>query len=81
VVVDPSHAAGQRDWVLPLTLAGVACGGDGLLIETHPDPSTALSDGPQAVVLAEFDALVDAARRVARAVGRSIPAGTLAPTD
>ncbi|HEY6508258.1 MAG TPA: 3-deoxy-7-phosphoheptulonate synthase [Vicinamibacterales bacterium] len=81
VVVDPSHAAGQRDWVLPLSLAGVACGGDGLLIETHPDPSTALSDGPQAVVLAEFDALVEAARRVARAVGRSIPAGTLAPAD
>ena len=78
VVVDPSHAAGQRDWVLPLTLAGVACGGDGLLIETHPDPSTALSDGPQAVVLAEFDALVEAARSVARAVGRSIPEGTLA---
>jgi 3-deoxy-7-phosphoheptulonate synthase len=78
VVVDPSHAAGLREWVHPLTLAGVACGGDGLLIETHPDPAAALSDGPQAVVLAEFDALVDAARGVARAVGRSIPTGTLA---
>ncbi len=78
VVVDPSHAAGRRDWVLPLTLAGVACGGDGLLIETHPDPATALSDGPQAVVLAEFDALLGAARGVARALGRSIPAGSIA---
>jgi len=78
VVVDPSHAAGRRDWVLPLTLAGVACGGDGLLIETHPDPAAALSDGPQAVVLAEFESLVDAARGVARALGRSIPAGALA---
>ncbi len=77
VVVDPSHAAGHRDWVLPLTLAGVACGGDGLLIETHPDPAAALSDGPQAVVLAEFDALVERARGVAHAVGRSIPARTL----
>ena len=74
VVVDPSHAAGHRDWVLPLTLAGIASGADGLLIETHPDPAAALSDGPQAVVLAEFDSLVEAARGVARAVGRSIPA-------
>jgi 3-deoxy-7-phosphoheptulonate synthase len=80
VVVDPSHAAGRRDWVLPLTLAGVACGGDGLLIETHPDPATALSDGPQAVVLAEFASLVDAARGVARALGRSIPAGATPAT-
>jgi 3-deoxy-7-phosphoheptulonate synthase len=62
--------------VLPLTLAGVACGGDGLLIETHPDPAAALSDGPQAVVLAEFASLVDSARGVARALGRAIPAGT-----
>ena len=74
VVVDPSHAAGRRDWVLPLTLAGIASGADGLLIETHPDPAAALSDGPQAVVLAEFDSLVEAARGVARAVGRSISA-------
>ena len=74
VVVDPSHAAGRRDWVLPLTLAGVASGADGLLIETHPDPVAALSDGPQAVVLSEFESLVEAARGVARAVGRSIPA-------
>ena len=49
VIVDPSHAAGKRDWVESLTLAGVACGGDGLLIETHPEPAKALSDGPQAV--------------------------------
>jgi 3-deoxy-7-phosphoheptulonate synthase len=76
VIVDPSHAAGQRDWVLPLALAGVACGGDGLLIETHPDPAEALSDGPQAVVLAEFPALMDAVRRVAQAVGRPVGMAT-----
>jgi 3-deoxy-7-phosphoheptulonate synthase len=75
VIVDPSHAAGKRDWVLDLTLAGVAAGADGLLIETHPDPETALSDGPQAVVLSEFNALVERARRVAEAVGRSIRQG------
>jgi 3-deoxy-7-phosphoheptulonate synthase len=75
VIIDPSHAAGKRDWVTSLTLAGVACGADGLLIETHPDPKVALSDGPQAVVLAEFGALVEQARRVAEAMGRSIAVG------
>jgi 3-deoxy-7-phosphoheptulonate synthase len=73
VIVDPSHAAGKRDWVESLTLSGVACGGDGLLVETHPEPAAALSDGPQAVPLAEFPALVEKARRVAQAVGRTIP--------
>jgi 3-deoxy-7-phosphoheptulonate synthase len=73
VVVDPSHAAGTRDWVESLTLTGVACGADGLLIETHPDPARALSDGPQAVVLSDFPALMEKTRRVAEAVGRSLP--------
>jgi 3-deoxy-7-phosphoheptulonate synthase len=77
VVVDPSHAAGNREWVECLTLAGVACGGDGLLVETHPEPAKAMSDGPQAVPLAEFPALMEKARRVAHAVGRTLPAGTL----
>ncbi len=75
VVVDPSHAAGKRDWVESLTLSGVAAGADGLLIETHPDPARALSDGPQAVVLAEFPELMEKARAVAAAVGRSLPVG------
>ena len=75
VIVDPSHAAGNREWVESLTLAGVACGGDGLLIETHPEPGKALSDGPQAVALSDFPALMEKARRVAHAMGRSIPAG------
>ena len=73
VIVDPSHAAGNREWVECLTLTGVACGGDGLLIETHPEPASALSDGPQAVALSDFPALMEKARRVAHAVGRSIP--------
>jgi 3-deoxy-7-phosphoheptulonate synthase len=73
VIVDPSHAAGKRDWVECLTLAGVAAGADGLLIETHPDPAKALSDGPQAVVLSEFPALMEKTRRVAEAMGRTIP--------
>jgi 3-deoxy-7-phosphoheptulonate synthase len=75
VIVDPSHAAGTRDWVESLTLTGVACGADGLLIETHPDPAKALSDGPQAVVLSDFPALMEKTRRVAEAVGRTLPVG------
>jgi 3-deoxy-7-phosphoheptulonate synthase len=78
VIVDPSHAAGKRDWVECLTLSGVACGADGLLIETHPEPAKALSDGPQAVVLAEFPDLMDRVRRVAAALGRPVPAAALA---
>lgn len=74
VIVDPSHAAGRRDWVECLTLSGVAAGADGLLVETHPDPSIARSDGAQAVVLSEFPTLMEKSRQVAAAVGRSIPA-------
>jgi len=74
VIVDPSHAAGRREWVTSLTLAGVACGADGLLIETHPEPAQALSDGPQAVPLAEFPKLMDSVRRVSQALGRSFAA-------
>jgi 3-deoxy-7-phosphoheptulonate synthase len=74
VIVDPSHAAGQRDWVECLTLSGIAAGADGLLIETHPDPPVAKSDGPQAVVLSELPALMVKASRVCAAVGRSMPA-------
>jgi 3-deoxy-7-phosphoheptulonate synthase len=74
VVVDPSHAAGHVDWVECLTLCGVAGGGDGLLVETHPDPSVAKSDGKQAVLLSDFGQLMEKTRRVASAVGRTVPA-------
>jgi 3-deoxy-7-phosphoheptulonate synthase len=63
VVVDPSHAAGRRDLVLPLARAALAAGACGLLVETHPDPGRALSDGPQAVdpaALAQLAAEIDA---------------------
>jgi 3-deoxy-7-phosphoheptulonate synthase len=79
VLVDPSHAAGSQEWVETLTLTGVACGADGLLIETHPDPARALSDGAQAVVLADFPALVEKARRIAEAIGRTLPTPASAP--
>jgi 3-deoxy-7-phosphoheptulonate synthase len=78
VLVDPSHAAGNREWVECLALTGVACGGDGLLVETHPEPSKALSDGPQAVPLSDFPALMEKTRRVAHAVGRSMAGSRVA---
>ena len=54
VVVDPSHSAGRLDLVLPLSLAGVAAGADGVLVETHPNPEHALCDGPQSLPTAVF---------------------------
>ena len=54
VIVDPSHAAGRRELVRPLSLAAVAAGADGLIVEVHPDPAVALSDGPQALTTDEF---------------------------
>ncbi len=58
VIIDPSHAAGDRDLVAPLAKAGVAIGAHGLIVEIHPDPETALSDGPQSLTLEEFDGLM-----------------------
>jgi chorismate mutase / prephenate dehydratase len=58
VIVDPSHAAGDRDLVVPLAMAGAAIGAHGLIVEIHPDPATALSDGPQSLTLEDFDDLM-----------------------
>jgi 3-deoxy-7-phosphoheptulonate synthase len=58
VIVDPSHGAGRRDLVLPLGRAALSAGAAGLMIETHPDPGAALSDGPQAVPLADLGAVL-----------------------
>ncbi len=72
VIVDPSHAAGDRELVPALSLAAVAAGADGLLIEIHPNPSQAVSDGPQSLTLQGFKALVPQLRRVAEAIGRTV---------
>jgi chorismate mutase len=64
IVVDPSHGTGHRSLVGPMALAGAAVGADGLLIEVHPDPSTALSDGDQSLDFSEFGALMDELRRL-----------------
>lgn len=54
VIVDPCHAAGRRDLILPLSLAGLGAGADGIMVEVHPDPDKALSDGGQSLSLEEF---------------------------
>src|SRR5919202_869751 len=54
IVVDPSHATGRRDWVLPMSLAAAAAGADGIIVEIHPDPEVAICDGPQQLVADTF---------------------------
>ncbi len=76
VIVDPSHAAGRRSWVPALALAAVAAGADGLIVEVHPDPDRAVSDGAQSLNVAGFDALMTNLARVATAVGRGLHAAT-----
>ena len=71
VVVDPSHSTGHADLVAPIARAGIAAGADGLLIEVHPNPAEAMSDGAQSLDPAGFASLMDDVRRIAAAVGRS----------
>ncbi len=71
VVVDPSHGTGQWEYVGPMAKAAVAAGADGLIIEGHPDPEMALSDGPQSMLPEKFLALTKEIAKVAKAVGRT----------
>lgn len=68
VIVDPSHAAGRRDLVAPLARAAVAVGADGVMVDVHPDPESALVDGTQALLPEEFGELMAELQRVAAAV-------------
>jgi len=72
VIVDPSHGTGRWDLVAPMARAAVAAGADGLMVEVHPRPEEALSDGPQSLKLAVFEELMREIAQVARAVGRSV---------
>lgn len=72
VFVDPSHGTGRWDLVVPMSLAGIAAGADGLLIEVHSHPELALSDGPQSLKPEKFAALMKELKRVAQAVGREL---------
>jgi len=70
ILVDPSHGTGKRSKVLPLSRAAIAVGADGLLVEVHHDPATALSDGTQAILPDELRQLWAEARQIASVVGR-----------
>jgi 3-deoxy-7-phosphoheptulonate synthase len=72
VIVDPSHGTGKRDYVPPMSLAAMAVGADGLMVEVHPDPLKALSDGPQSLDFAQFDRLLESLKRLAAPLGRTI---------
>src|ERR1700761_9370032 len=71
VIADPSHGTGKRDYVLPMARAAVAAGADGLLIEVHPDPDRALTDGAQTLAPGQFSDLMQQVRAVAGAIGRT----------
>ncbi|MFQ8869210.1 MAG: 3-deoxy-7-phosphoheptulonate synthase, partial [Eggerthella lenta] len=72
VCIDVSHPAGQRDLVPSLAFAAVAAGADSLMIEVHPNPPAALSDGPQQLTPAQFEVLVAKLREIAAVFGKKI---------
>ncbi|MFC1629998.1 3-deoxy-7-phosphoheptulonate synthase [Patescibacteria group bacterium] len=72
IIIDPSHAAGNRDFVPSLAKAGLAGGADGLLIEIHPNPEKALSDGPQALTFLQFKKLMKDLRILSKAIGKKM---------
>jgi 3-deoxy-7-phosphoheptulonate synthase len=72
ILVDPSHATGRRDYVPPMALASLAAGADGLLLEVHPDPDHAQSDGAQSLDLPAFERLLASLRKLAEPLGKRI---------
>jgi 3-deoxy-7-phosphoheptulonate synthase len=72
VVVDPSHGIGLRAHVAAMARAGIAAGADGIIVEVHPRPDKALSDGQQSLTPREFDDLMRQVRVIAGAVGRAV---------
>ena len=70
VIVDPSQAVGAWRWVEPMSLAAIACGADGLIIEVHPNPEKALSDGSQSILPVKFEKLMSKLKAVTIAIGR-----------
>ncbi len=72
IIVDPSHGTGKRNKVTPLSRAAVAVGADGLIVEVHPNPEKALSDGAQSLFPDQFDQLMHEVRQIAAVLGRSV---------
>jgi 3-deoxy-7-phosphoheptulonate synthase len=71
IIGDPSHGTGRRDQVLPMARAAVAAGADGLIVEVHPDPDRAMSDGAQTLTPPQFVEMMQQVRAIAAAVGRT----------
>ncbi len=71
VIADPSHGTGKRDYVLPMARAAVAAGADGLIVEVHPDPDHAVSDGAQTLRPEQFTEMMGQVRAIACAIGRA----------
>jgi len=71
IIVDPSHAGGRKDLVVPLSRAAIGVGADGVIVDVHPDPETALCDGPQALLGNELRALAQAVRQLPPVLGRA----------
>jgi 3-deoxy-7-phosphoheptulonate synthase len=71
VIGDPSHGTGKREYVLPMARAAVAAGADGLIVEVHPDPDRAFSDGAQTLRPDQFTEMLVQVRAIAAAIGRS----------
>jgi 3-deoxy-7-phosphoheptulonate synthase len=74
VIVDPSHAAGRRDLVLPMSMAAAAAGADGIIVEVHPDPENAICDGPQQLRASEFADYLRQVEAVAALAGKEVAA-------
>ncbi|MBX7106268.1 MAG: 3-deoxy-7-phosphoheptulonate synthase, partial [Gemmataceae bacterium] len=72
ILVDPSHGTGHRDYVIPMSLAALAAGADGLIVEIHPDPPTAMSDGQQSLDYPQFTSLLEQLRKLATVIGRRV---------
>jgi 3-deoxy-7-phosphoheptulonate synthase len=80
IVVDPSHATGKRDSVLPMARASVVCGADGILVEVHHQPEKALSDGPQSLYPEQFVRMMNELEQIAPIVSRTLPRGVRSET-
>jgi 3-deoxy-7-phosphoheptulonate synthase len=74
VIVDPSHAAGKRDFVEPMSLAAAAAGADGIIVEVHSEPDSAICDGPQQLRAEDFAGFLRRVERVAEIAGKELAA-------
>jgi 3-deoxy-7-phosphoheptulonate synthase len=72
VIVDPSHATGERYLIAPVSLGAIASGADGLMVEIHPDPDSALCDGYQSLPLEAFESMMKQLKGIAKAIGKTI---------